>query len=64
METNKKQRKGFKGIEAAGLVIIVCFIIAVCIYKFVFGDPGNFMDNNPDNHPLPGNFLGTIYKAC
>ncbi len=63
METNKKQRKGFKGIEAAGLVIIVCFIIAVCIYKFVFGDPGNFMDNNPDNHPLPGNFLGTIYKG-
>ena len=63
METNKKQRKGFKGIEAAGLVIIVCFIIAVCIYKFVFGDPGNFMDNNPENHPLPGNFLGTIYKG-
>ncbi len=63
METNKKQRKGFKGIEAAGLVIIVCFIIALCIYKFVFGDPGNFMDNNPENHPLPGNFLGTIYKG-
>ena len=63
METNKKQKSGFKGIEAAGLVIVVCFIIAVCIYKFVFGDPGNFMNNDPNNHPLPGNMLGTIYKG-
>ena len=59
--TNKKQ--GFKGIEAAGLVIIACFIIALCIYKFILGDPSNFMNNDPNNHPLPGNMLGTIYKG-
>ena len=35
METTKKQKQGFKGIEAAGLVIIACFIVALCIYKFV-----------------------------
>ena len=58
METKKKQNGGFKGIEAAGLVIIACFI-----YKFVFGDPSNFMNNDPNNHPLPGNMLGTIYKG-
>ena len=63
METNKKQNGGFKGIEAAGLVIIACFIIALLIYKFVFGDPSNFMNNDPNNHPLPGNMLGTIYKG-
>ena len=28
METTKKQKQGFKGIEAAGLVIIACFIVA------------------------------------
>ena len=64
METTKKQKKqGFKGIEAAGLVIIACFIIALCIYKFILGDPANFMNNDPNNHPLPGNMLGTIYKG-
>ena len=63
METKKKQNGGFKGIEAAGLVIIACFIIALLIYKFVFGDPSNFMNNDPNNHPLPGNMLGTIYKG-
>ena len=61
METNKN--KSFKGIESAGLVIIACFIVALCIYQFVFGNPANFMNNDPNNHPLPGNLLGTIYKG-
>ena len=61
METNKN--KSFKGIESAGLVIIACFIVALCIYHFVFGNPANFMNDDPNNHPLPGNLLGTIYKG-
>ena len=28
-----------------------------------FKGPANFMNNDPNNHPLPGNFLGTIYKG-
>ena len=56
-------KKSFKGIEAAGLVIIGCFVVAICIYHFVFGNPANFMNNDPNNHPLPGNLLGTIYKG-
>lgn len=55
--------KSFKGIKAAGLVIIACFIVAISIYHFVFGNPANFMNNDPNNHPLPGNMLGTIYKG-
>ena len=55
-------KKSANGISA-GVVIIVCFILAVCFYKFVLGNPANFMDNNPDNHPLPGNYAGTIYKG-
>ena len=51
------------GIKNAGIVIICCFIIAVCIYHFLLGNPSNFMNNDPNNHPLPGNFLGTIYKG-
>lgn len=62
MKTNNS-KQSFKGIEAAGLIIIACFIVAICIYHFVFGNPANFMNNDPNNHPLPGNMLGTIYKG-
>ena len=59
-KTNNK--KSYNGISAA-IVILTCFIIAVCFYRFVLGNPANFMDNNPANHPLPGNYFGTVYKG-
>ena len=62
METTQKKAASFKGIRSAGWVIVICFIIAVLIFHFVLGNPSNFMNNDPNNHPLPGNFLGTIYK--
>ena len=61
METIKKTR--IFGIKNAGIVIICCFVIAVCIYHFVLGNPANFMNSDPNNHPLNGNMLGTIYKG-
>lgn len=63
METTHKKSVSFSGINSAGWVIVCCFIIAVCIYHFLLGNPANFMNNDPNNHPLPGNFLGTIYKG-
>lgn len=27
--------------------------LAVCVFHFVLGDPANFMNNDPNNHPLP-----------
>lgn len=45
------------------MVILLCFIVAVCIFKFVYGDPSHFMNGDPNNHPLPGDMLGTIYKG-
>ena len=64
METiqNKTTNK-IVGIKNACWVIICCFIIAVCVYHFILGNPSNFMNNDPNNHPLPGSFLGTIYKG-
>ena len=62
METTQK-KSSFKGIKSAGWVIVCCFILAICIYEFLLGNPGNFVNNDPNNHPLPGNFLGTIYFA-
>ena len=61
--TNKKKSSGFKGIKSAWIVIVCCFIVAVCIYNFVLGNPANFMNNDPNNHPLPGNFLGERFFA-
>ncbi|MBP1663170.1 MAG: MotA/TolQ/ExbB proton channel [Bacteroidetes bacterium] len=57
--TKKKQSKGLSG----ALVILLCFILGVIIYLFVFGAPSNFIDNNPKNNPVQGNMLGTIYKG-
>lgn len=63
MGTKNKNEKKVRGIKNAFLVIIACFIVALCLFNFVFGNPANFMDGDPSGHPLPGNFLGTIYKG-
>lgn len=47
----------------AVLVIPLCITIGVLLFLFVLGDPGNFIDNNSDNHPVPGNYAGMAYKG-
>jgi biopolymer transport protein ExbB len=47
----------------AMVAIPIELIIAIIIFKFVMGDPSNFVDNNPANNPLTGNYLGTVYKG-
>lgn len=71
METNQTakapaaktaKRNSIPGIKNAGIVIIVCFLIAVCIFNFVLGNPDNFQGGDAANgHPM--NMLGTIYKG-
>lgn len=63
METTVIKSVSFKGIKSAGWVIVICFFAAILIFHFVLGNPSNFVNNDPNNHPLPGNFLGTIYKG-
>lgn len=50
-----------RGIKNAFLVILCCAVIAVCLYIFVFGDASHF--DPVTGHPLPGDFLGTIYMG-
>jgi biopolymer transport protein ExbB len=57
-----KSGSGIQGMLAA-IVIPVAYIISYVIYKFVMGAPANFQDNNPDLNPLPGNYLGMVYKG-
>ena len=59
---NKKEvSSNVGGIKSASIVILICFILAVCIYLFVFGAGSNFKDGNNANAPL--NLLGTVYKG-
>lgn len=53
----------FKGFGSAGFVLVICFIIALVIYNYVLGNPANFLNNDPNNQPVPGNLMGTIYKG-
>lgn len=58
-----KKNKSFKGVGSAGIVLVACLIVALIIYNFILGAPSNFMNNDPNNQPLPGNLMGTIYKG-
>jgi biopolymer transport protein ExbB len=47
----------------ASILIPVALVIGVLVYNFILGNPSNFVDNNPEGHPLPGNYLGMMYKG-
>lgn len=47
----------------AAVVIPVEMLLAIAIYLLVLGNPANFQGNDPANHPLPGNYLGVVYKG-
>ncbi|HEY3388734.1 MAG TPA: MotA/TolQ/ExbB proton channel family protein [Prolixibacteraceae bacterium] len=59
---SKKSRLKFQNTFSA-YVIPISLVIAVLVFKFIMGAPGNFQGNNPDNAPIPGNFLGVIYRG-
>ncbi|MEO8151020.1 MAG: MotA/TolQ/ExbB proton channel family protein [Bacteroidia bacterium] len=47
----------------ASIVIVVALVVACLVFFLIMGSPSNFEDNNTANHPLPGNYLGIIYKG-
>jgi biopolymer transport protein ExbB len=60
--SNKTNYKAFfTGFAAIAIPII--FAVSISVYMFVLGNPSNFVDNNPAKHPLPGNYLGIVYKG-
>ena len=58
-----KKEGGNSGTLFASLAIIICFIVGFVLYKYVMGSPTNFVDGNPENEPIQGNYLGMVYKA-
>jgi biopolymer transport protein ExbB len=48
----------------APLVIVGALIVSILVFNFVMGNPSNFDGGDPvKGHPLPGNYLGIIYKG-
>lgn len=47
----------------ASILIPVAIVIGILVFKFVLGVPGNFEEGNIKGHPLPGNYLGMMYKG-
>jgi biopolymer transport protein ExbB len=60
MSSSNNSGGGFKSIFAA-VVIPAALLVAICIYVFILGNPANFMENDPNNHPH--NYLGIIHKG-
>ncbi len=53
---------GFSSLVAS-LSIAIALGIGFLIYYFILGDPSNFVNGDPNEHPIDGNTLGTIYKG-
>lgn len=62
MKTQNSLGDSLKSVFAA-IVIPVEIIIAILIYLYVLGDPSHFQGNNPENHPIQGDYFGIIYKG-
>jgi len=60
--TVKKESSSASNLFAT-LTIPICIIIGVCIYKFILGDAKNFIDDNVENLPKVGNYMGMAYKG-
>ena len=58
------ENKGSKGSSVfAALTIVICIVIGALLWKFVMGAPANFIKGDPNGQPLPGNYLGMVYKG-
>src|SRR5689334_2409169 len=61
---SKQQSSGsnIKSVFVA-LAIPIALIIGLVIWKLVLGASYHFQDGNPENNPVQGDMLGTMYKG-
>jgi len=55
-------KDALRSVFAVG-TIVIALVIGFVIFKFIMGNPINFEGGNPKGQPLPGNYLGVIYKG-
>ena len=47
----------------AYLLIPILLVVAILLFNYVLGAPGNFENGDRMGHPKPGNYLGMMYKG-
>lgn len=57
------EKKSSAGDYFAPITLILIFIISVLIYVFVLGNGSHFEGGSNLNEPLPGDYMGTVYKG-
>lgn len=45
------------------ITMVLALVAAYLIYTYILGDPSHFVDQDPANQPLSGDYLGTVYKG-
>lgn len=60
--SNQKTAGGFSSLVAS-ISIVIALVIGIIVYKFILGDPGNFVNGDPELEPLEGNIMGIVYKG-
>ena len=62
MANVKKESSSKGGGMISGIIIVLCVLVGVMIWKFIMGSPTNFEGGNPETgHPL--NALGQVYHG-
>jgi biopolymer transport protein ExbB len=59
----QQQQGGGIGASLPFIVIPILFVLAYIVFKYVFGANHHFIDNDNTKDPLPGDYMGTIYKG-
>jgi len=60
---NKNAKTNSFSAKLASIVIPIALVIAYVVFEFVMGNPANFEGGDTSNHPIPGNYLGMVYKG-
>ncbi|MCW3083178.1 MAG: Flagellar motor protein MotA [Bacteroidetes bacterium] len=58
--SNKKSTSGGFTFMSAFVAILAAVVLGELIFHLICGNPANF---DAENHPINGNFLGTMYKG-
>jgi len=63
-----KQNQSSSNFSAifAWIVIALSFVVAICIYMFILGNPANFVGGDPNNHPVDTGiekWFATVHKG-
>lgn len=63
MANVKKESGSNGGSMFSGIVIALCILVGWIVWRFIMGAGSNFEGGVNTGHPLPGNYMGMVYKG-